>query len=117
MAVLGIQVFGLVFGIFVLYMSFLQWKKREFTINEWAFWSLFAIAFSTVSLFPNILNPVVVSLKLGRTLDLFIIVGFMFLIGALFYIYRIVRKVQKGLENLVRQLALESVQEPREKRK
>src|SRR3989338_8109480 len=112
MAVLGIQVFGLVFGIFVLYMSFLQWKKKEFTINEWAFWSVFAIAFSTVSLFPNILNPVVVSLKLGRTLDLFIIVGFMFLIASTFYTYKVVRKVQKGLENLVRQLALEKAREP-----
>ncbi|MBI2549604.1 DUF2304 domain-containing protein [Candidatus Woesearchaeota archaeon] len=109
---LGIQVFGIVFGAFMLYMSFLQWKKKEFTFNEWAFWSLFALAFSGVSLFPQILDPVITLLELGRKLDLFIIIGFMFLIASTFYTYKVVRKVQKGLDELVRQLALERAQEP-----
>lgn len=110
--VLGIQVLGTVFGFFILYMSFLQWKKKEFTVNEWAFWSLFAIGFSAISLFPNVLEPLLVSLKLARALDFLIIVGFMFLIAAMFYTYRVVRRVQKSLEQLVRQLALERVHEP-----
>ncbi len=111
--VLGIQVFGTVFGAFMLYMSFLQWKKKAFTLNEWAFWSLFALAFSGISLFPNIINPITAALKLERKLDLFIILGFMFLIAATFYSYRVVRATQKELEALVRQLALEKAQEPR----
>lgn len=115
--VLGIQVFGTVFGIFVLYMSFLQWKKREFTLNEWAFWSVFAVAFSLISLFPDIINPVTAALKLERKLDLFIILGFMFLIAATFYSYRIVRHTQKQLEDLVRQLALERASEPQKGKK
>lgn len=114
--VLGIQVFGIVFGAFMLYMSFLQWKKREFTLNEWVFWSVFALAFSGISLFPEVINPITAALKLERKLDLFIILGFMFLIAATFYSYRIVRKTQKGLEELVRQLALERAQEPQQPR-
>jgi len=114
--VLGIQVFGTVFGFFILYMSYLQWKKKEFTINEWAFWSLFALGFITISLFPNMLDPILVRLKLARALDLLIIVGFMFLIAAVFYTYRTVRRVQKALEHLVRQLALERAQEPKKRR-
>ena len=114
--VLGIQVFGIVFGAFMLYMSFLQWKKKEFTLNEWVFWSIFALAFSGISLFPEIINPITAVLKLERKLDLFIILGFMFLIAATFYSYRIVRKTQKGLEEIVRQLALERVQEPKQER-
>src|SRR3989338_7525096 len=109
---LGIQVFGIVFGAFMLYMTFLQWKKREFTFNEWAFWSLFDMAFSAVSLFPQVLDPVIAVLELGRKLDLFIILGFMFLIAAIFYTYKVLRTTQKRLEELVRQLALERVQEP-----
>ncbi|HLD97629.1 MAG TPA: DUF2304 family protein, partial [Candidatus Nanoarchaeia archaeon] len=66
--VLGIQVFGIVFGIFILYMSFLQWKKREFTLNEWAFWSVFALGFSAISLFPEAINPITAALKLERKL-------------------------------------------------
>lgn len=113
--VLGIQAFGIVFGAFMLYMSFLQWKKRQFTLNEFVFWSVFALAFSTISLLPNLLDPLVKSLKLGRTLDLFIILGFMFLIAATFYSYRIVRHTQKQLEDLVRQIALEKAEQPQQK--
>ena len=112
--VLGIQVFGIVFGAFMLYMSFLQWKKRQFTLNEWAFWSVFALAFSFISLFPDIINPITAALKLERKLDLFIILGFMFLIAATFYSYRIVRHTQKQVEELVRQIALERAQQPQQ---
>lgn len=109
--VLGIQVFGIVFGAFMLYMSFLQWKKRQFTLNEFLFWSVFALAFSLISLFPDVINPITAALKLERKLDLFIILGFMFLIGSTFYSYRIVRHTQRQLEEVVRQLALERAQE------
>ncbi len=108
--VLGIQVFGIVFGAFMLYMSFLQWKKRQFTLNEFLFWSSFAVAFSLLSLFPDVINPITAALKLERKLDLFIILGFMFLIAATFYSYRIVRHTQKQLEDLVRQIALEKAE-------
>jgi len=107
--VLGKQVFGIVFGAFMLYMSFLQWKKRQFTLNEFVFWSVFASAFSLISLFPDVINPITAALKLERKLDLFIILGFMFLIAATFYSYRIVRNTQKQLEELVRQIALEKI--------
>ena len=114
--VLGIQVFGIVFGVFILYMSFLQWKKKQFTLNEFLFWSSFAVVFSLLSLFPDFINPITAALKLQRKLDLFIILGFMFLIAATFYSYMVVRKTQKGLEELVRQLALERAHEPKQKK-
>ncbi|MBI2142772.1 DUF2304 domain-containing protein, partial [Candidatus Woesearchaeota archaeon] len=110
--VLGIQVFGIVFGAFMLYMSFLQWKKRQFTLTEWVFWSFFAVLFSAISAFPDIINPLLPRLKLERKLDLLIILGFMFLIAATFYSYRIVRHTQKQVEELVRQIAIERAQQP-----
>jgi len=104
---LGIQVFGLVFSAFILYVSFLFYKKKEFTLTEWGFWALFAVAFAGVSIFPSVLDPVVASLNLGRKLDLFIILGFMFLIAATFYTYRVTRTTNKRMEELVRIMALE----------
>jgi len=104
---LGIQVFGLVFSAFMLYLSFLYYKKKEFTFAEWGFWALFAILFAAVSVFPQVLDPVVRSLNLGRKLDLFIILGFMFLIAVTFYTYRVTRHTDKRVESLVRNIALE----------
>ncbi len=104
--VLGIQAIGVLFGLFLVYMTFLYHKRKEFTFNEWAFWTVMAISFMIVSLFPQILDPVVKTLSLTRTMDLFIIIGFMFLIAAVFYSYKVTRDTQKKLEEVVRIIAI-----------
>lgn len=103
---LGIQVFGGLFGLFVIYFTFVLYKRKDLTFNELGFWSLFGILFAVISLFPRLLDPVVATLSIGRKMDLFIILGFMFLILAVFYIYQITRRNQRQLEELVRNLAL-----------
>lgn len=105
--VLGIQVIGVLFGLFLIYLTFLFHKRKEFTFNEWAFWTVIALLFMVVSLFPQILDPIVKTLSLTRTMDLFIILGFMFLIAAVFYSYKITRATQKRLEEVVRIIALD----------
>ena len=103
---LGIQIAGLLFGLFMIYYSFLQYKRKEFTAREFAFWFLAWAFLIIIVIFPNVLDPIVKSLNIARTLDLLIIAGFLFLIIAVFYTYTIVRKVQKKLESVVRQIAL-----------
>ena len=112
---LGVQVFGLVFSAFILYMSFLYYKKKEFTFTEWSFWMLFAVIFAILSIFPELLNPIVTTLNLGRKLDLFIIIGFMFLIATTFYTYRVARNTDKRVGDLVRNLAIEKEEKKRSK--
>ena len=104
---LGIQVFGLVFSAFMLYVSFLYYKKRQFTLMEWGFWTGFSALFAAVSIFPEVLDPIVATLNLGRKLDLFIILGFMFLIVATFYTYTVTRRTDRRMEEVVRKIALE----------
>ena len=110
---LGIQVFGLVFSAFMLYVSFLYYKKKEFTLTEWSFWALFAVLFAVISVFPEVLDPVVKSLNLGRKLDLFIILGFMFVISITFYKYRVTRHTDRRVEELVRNIAIEREEKKR----
>jgi hypothetical protein len=105
--VLGIQVFGALFGLVLIYLTFLHYKRKEFTLTEWGFWTILALLFATVAVFPQLLDPIVESLSLARTMDLFIILGFMFLIAAVYYTYTIVRGNQKKLEEIVRKIALE----------
>ena len=115
--VLGIQIAGVLFGLFMIYYSFLNYKRREFTSKEIFFWSVVWILFIAISLFPNILNPIV---KIGgflRALDLLIISGFLFLIAAIFYTYTVTRKVQKKLETVVRDIAMRKHRKSEEKAK
>jgi len=104
--ILGIQVLGVLFCLFMLYLTFLHRKRNEFNFKEGIFWLFFWILFLMVTLWPGILDPIVRTLSLSRTMDFFIIIGFMFLIGIMFYIYTITRKNQKKIDKIVRDIAL-----------
>lgn len=104
--ILGIQLLGVLFALFMIYINFLHYKRKEFTVKEYFFWIITWVVFMIVSVFPGILNPIVESLNLARTMDLLIISGFLFLIAAIFYTYTVVRRTQKKLEDLVRNIAM-----------
>lgn len=105
--ILGIQILGIFFGIFFIYYTFLHRKRKELTIKEYVFWVSLWILFIILTLFPQLLTPLVKSIGFARTFDFFIVTGFMFLIGSLFYIYLLVRSNQKKLEEIVRKIAFE----------
>lgn len=94
------------FGLFMIYYSFLNYKRKEFTAKEIFFWSVVWIVFMIISLFPDILNPIVRIGGFLRVLDLLIISGFIFLVTSVFYTYTVVRKSQNKLEKLVREIAM-----------
>ena len=104
--ILGIQILGILFGFFMMYYTFLHYKRKEFTIKEYSFWFAFWAFFVVITLFPQFLDPLLATLNIARALDFFIIAGFLFLIFITVYTYTIVRKNQKKLEEVVRQIAL-----------
>ena len=105
--ILWIQILGILFGLFMIYYVFLHRKRKELTIKEYSFWIFLWILFIILTLFPWLLNPIVQSIGFARTMDFFIVAGFMFLIGSLFYIYLLVRGNQKKIEEIVRKVAFE----------
>ena len=105
--ILGIQLFGFLFGLFMMYYVFLHHKRKELTIKEYTFWIFLWVLFIILTLFPWLLDPFVTSIGFARTMDFFIVAGFLFLIGSLFYIYLLVRSNQKKLERIVRRMAFQ----------
>lgn len=104
--VLGIQIAGFLFGLFMIYYSFLKYKRKEFTIREIIFWIIVWLGFIVIALLPYILDPIAKSLNFARTFDLLVIGGFICLILIIFYTYTLTRKSQKQLETIVREIAL-----------
>ena len=104
--ILGIQILGVLFGFFMMYYTFLQYKRKEFTVKEYSFWFVLWAVFVVMTLFPQVLDPILSTLNIARALDFFIIAGFLFLIFVTFYTYTIVRKNQKKLEEVVRNIAI-----------
>lgn len=106
MALLWIQIVGSLFGLFMLYYSFLNYKKKEFTSKEFIAWAVLWVLFIAVALFPFILDPIIKPLNFSRALDFLIVSGFLFLIAITFYTYTLTRKTQKQVESIVRSTAI-----------
>jgi len=114
----GIQLFGIVFGLFMLYYSYLHIRRKEFTTKETLVWMVLWVLIIVLSLFPRLLDKVAWGfLNLSRTLDLIIIIGFLFLMGIVFYLYALVRINQKRIDNIVRNMAIEKADKEEKARK
>ena len=105
--ILGIQILGILFGLFFIYYTFLLRKRHELTIREYSFWVVSWTLFIILTLFPGILKPLIKPAGFARTMDFFLVVGFMFMIASIFYTYLVVRKNQKRIEDIVRKVACE----------
>ena len=105
--ILGIQIVGVLFGLFMIYYSYIKFKKKEFGKFDFVFWLVSWMILILLVLFPHSLDFFVKGvLQMSRTLDFFIIIGFMFLIGLMFYTYSIVSKLERRMERLIRKMAL-----------
>ncbi|MEK6967038.1 MAG: DUF2304 domain-containing protein [Nanoarchaeota archaeon] len=111
----GVQILGVIFGLGLFYLAFLSFKRQEFTPIEWGFWTVLSVIVILMSLFPQVLDPVVTRLKFARALDLYVILGFMFLLLSLFYTYTISRRTQVRVEELVRKMAINETLRKRRK--
>jgi len=104
---LGIQLIGILFALLMIYLAFVSRKRQEFTSKEYILWIALWAVFLIIAIHPEIVDPILFPLSVGRPLDLFIIGGFMVMLGMGFYTYTLVRRLQSRIENLVRKIALE----------
>lgn len=114
--VLGIQLIGIMFGIFMIYLTFLNYKQNKFNGKEWIVWCILWITFLVVILLPSILNPFLEALHLYRAMDLYISLGFLFFILIIFNTHSSLRKVQQQVEIIVMELATYKTSKKRKRR-
>jgi hypothetical protein len=108
-----IQLIGIIFGIAMMYFSFIKYKKKEISKSEFYFWQLGWIGLILVAFVPNIFDPIIGKLNFYRRLDFFVVVGFFALLGLGFYNYSIMRGMEKKMEKFVRRQAMRDVQKPK----
>ena len=113
--VLGIQIIGLFFSLFMVYYTFLHFKRKEFGLKEFTLWVLLWGGFIVLAIFPQLLDPIISKIDIGRKMDFFIISGFFFLEGITTYIYTIVRRTQNKIEEVVSRIAIEKAEEKEKK--
>jgi hypothetical protein len=104
---LAIQIFGVLFGLFMIYLTYLRFKRKEFTTKEMAGWSVVWIVFILLTLFSYALDYFIKKMYLSRPFDLLVILGMLFLIGVSFYNYITIKRLQLKMEEIVRKIAIE----------
>lgn len=98
-----LQIISLIFGLYMLYWSFLSYKKRLFYINELMFWISIWTLFITIALLPDSAKIILQTFRINRTMDLFMIIAFMVLWFISFRNYTDNKQLKKILYQMVRE--------------
>ena len=106
-----IQFLGFIFGLGMMYFTFVKFKRREINKTELLLWFSGWILLAVIALFPFALDPIIAPLNFYRRLDFFVVLGFFVLLGLGFFNYSSVKRMERKLEQVVRQEALQGVQE------
>jgi hypothetical protein len=102
----GIQILGILFGLFMTYFTYLKFKRQELSFREMTAWIIVWIGLMFVTLFPTSLNFFVKgALSMKRPLDFYIICGFLFITLISFYNYTAIKKINQKMELIVRSIA------------
>jgi len=105
-----IQLVAGAFALLMFYLSFLHFKRQEFSPRVFTIWAIIWLGFLAVSIFPEIINQFVDDLGVARALDLFTILGFILILAVIFRLFVIITVIERRLETLVRKEALQDLE-------
>lgn len=114
---LGIQFLGVFFGLFMLYLTVLYFRRKDLTVADFLIWVPVWIIFLIGITFPTTLKFFLQTFNVISAIQLFTILGFMFFSLVIFYLYRSVRINSKKVEKLVRTIALKNIDNKQKSKK
>jgi len=105
----------LFFSVGLLLYSFFSLKKGDFTINEYLFWSFFSLMLVFFSFNFKFLEKVAFYFQFYRLLDFVTVFGFMFFVVVIIFLYKQNKRLERKVNSLVMNLALENFKDDRKK--
>lgn len=106
MDILGVQIVSVAFSIFMIFFTYLSYKRRYFGFYALTLWLAVFGLLIFATLFPGFLGPFLKVLKIARLFDLFIIIGIFFLIVLSFLNFIHTQQLETKIEKLVQKKAL-----------
>ena len=102
----GIQIIGVLFGLVMVYLTYLYYKRQSYSTRSFVLWMAVWLIFIVTTVFPASLYGIMEELAIERTVDFFIIGGFMFFAVIIFYLFVIIKSLEKKIEQVVRKTAI-----------
>ena len=106
---MALQLVSIIFGLYMLYWSFLVYKKRLIYVRELWFWAVVWVAFMGVVLLPDSTKEVLQTFRINRVMDLLMITTFVILWFVTFRNYVENKQLRKKLQDLIRETAIKKV--------
>lgn len=106
---IGIQIVAIIFALWMIYFSFLHFRRKEFFLKEFFLWMILWIGLIVVVIFPESVKFILTTFSITRTFDLVVIVAIIVLMGITFRNYVIIRRLEKRIENFVREESLRQI--------
>jgi len=109
MNILGVQIIAVLFAVFMLYVAFLHWKRKDINGREIFFWGAIWLGFIIIALFPDLLLGLTKKLFFTRVMDLIMVIAFMILAFVGFQNHVSNRRMERKIEELIRKEAKKKV--------
>ncbi|MDP2683932.1 MAG: DUF2304 domain-containing protein [bacterium] len=106
---IGIQIIAIIFAIWMIYFSYLHFRRGEFKKIEFILWQVLWIGLIIVVIYPSSVKFILETFNINRTFDLVVIVGVVVLFGITFRNYVLLKRTEKKLVDLIRQEGLKDI--------
>ena len=114
--ILGLQLIAILFSFAMIYLAFLNYKRREIDKTEFLSWIIIWTLTLFVVIFPGFLRNFAQYFFITRLFDLMVVGAFILVISMTARIYVKVRKMEKKFEDFIRKEALKNINEKSEKK-
>jgi hypothetical protein len=105
--VFPLQVLGFAFALFMLFLTFYNYKRKRFSPIDVVLWSGVWLFFIGSVSFSSFLEQAIQPLRIERVFDFILAGGLGLVLAVLFVMYNKVRENENRVRELVRKLALE----------
>ena len=113
--ILGLQIIAILFAFAMIYFALLHYRRGEIDKTEILSWVVIWTATILIVIFPEFLRRFALSFFITRLFDLIVVGGFILVISMVARIYVKTRRIEKKLEELIRDEALKNVKKKKKK--
>ena len=103
----GIQLLAILFGLIMIYMTFLYFKRGNYGSVPFFFWLTIWLAFLVLATFPNFVYGIMDALSIQRTADFFVISALLVYSVVIFKLYVRNKELQAKIEKVVKKVAFD----------
>mgnify|MGYP001566800714 CR=1 FL=1 len=103
------EIIGILFLLVMIYLTYIEHKKSRLNKATFTAWLIFWLGGILLIIFHPYVNSIISEINIVRVLDLYMIMAFMFLFALLFYLFVIIKHVEKRVEEVVRRVAMKEL--------